>query len=258
MNTRTDIPKDVLSFIESLLHPEELGYAVTPEVRDRARLLLGMDRVETSPKPMSLDEFQRRASEHITSHEGVLQCFTLGLGEEAGEVVKEITKLWRYADKTEPDQLDPEEIDHIMDEMGDVLWYLAMISQLLGRNVSDLPKHNLDKLHYRRSIKSYERWFNREYPDCDPLFSAAYWEKARKVRHSLVKRDGLVFHPLFPNVVRFNADMEFHGIWVKPVDAQLLAFQLKMALGPSQIYDDDQMREYLRQKIVYTSESESK
>jgi NTP pyrophosphatase (non-canonical NTP hydrolase) len=207
---------------------------------------------------LSFDEYQQRAMENVVPHEGVLQCLTLGLGEEAGEVISVITKLWRYQDITSSSDIPEEELEVVGQELGDVLWYVAALAGHLGVKMSDLPKHNLDKLHYRRSIKSYERWFNREYPDCDPLFSAAYWEKARKVRHSLVKRDGLVFHPLFPNVVRFNADMEFHGIWVKPVDAQLLAFQLKMALGPSQIYDDDQMREYLRQKIVYTSESESK
>jgi hypothetical protein len=33
--------------LNDLLHPEELGHAVTPEVRDRARICLGMPAVES-------------------------------------------------------------------------------------------------------------------------------------------------------------------------------------------------------------------
>lgn len=33
--------------LKDLLHPEELGHAVTPEVRDRARICLGMPAVES-------------------------------------------------------------------------------------------------------------------------------------------------------------------------------------------------------------------
>lgn len=33
------------SFLLRLLHPEDLGHAVTPEVRDEARVVLGIARV---------------------------------------------------------------------------------------------------------------------------------------------------------------------------------------------------------------------
>ena len=38
------------SFVKSLLNPEEYGYAVSAEVRDQARILLGMDPVESKLK----------------------------------------------------------------------------------------------------------------------------------------------------------------------------------------------------------------
>ena len=38
------------SFVNSLLHPEEYGYAVSAEVRDQARILLGMNPVESKLK----------------------------------------------------------------------------------------------------------------------------------------------------------------------------------------------------------------
>ncbi len=38
------------SFVKSLLNPDEYGHAVTAEVRDQARILLGMDPVESKLK----------------------------------------------------------------------------------------------------------------------------------------------------------------------------------------------------------------
>jgi NTP pyrophosphatase (non-canonical NTP hydrolase) len=206
---------------------------------------------------LDLREFQNKAAEHVTNHEGVLQCFTLGLGEEAGEVVKEVTKLWRYMDKTDPADLNEEEKDHIMEEMGDVLWYLAMISELLGRDVSDLPKHNLDKLEYRRTIKSYSKWFLKGLPDADPEYSEPYWEMIRKVRHYKRGTPGMVYHSLFPNHPAFCGDNTINGIWVKPVDAFILQNLLSRALMTSEKWYDYQMAEIMKPRNLEESEPEA-
>lgn len=42
------IDNDVHRFLKSLLDPEMFGHAVTAEVRDEARKLLGMEPVETT------------------------------------------------------------------------------------------------------------------------------------------------------------------------------------------------------------------
>jgi hypothetical protein len=44
-------PQQVHHFLKSLLDPDKFGMAVTAEVRDEARALLGMKKVETVPKP---------------------------------------------------------------------------------------------------------------------------------------------------------------------------------------------------------------
>lgn len=44
---RTFNDEDVYRFMKDLLDPEMYGWAVTAEVRDRARELLGRERVET-------------------------------------------------------------------------------------------------------------------------------------------------------------------------------------------------------------------
>ncbi|SFB96077.1 hypothetical protein SAMN05216344_10698 [Polaromonas sp. OV174] len=43
----TPCTNQVKQLLNDMLHPEELGHAVTPEVRDRARLCLGMPAVES-------------------------------------------------------------------------------------------------------------------------------------------------------------------------------------------------------------------
>lgn len=50
--------KDVRDFLKSLLNPEKFGHAVTAEVRDEARVLLGWDKVETVPNNKAKVGFQ--------------------------------------------------------------------------------------------------------------------------------------------------------------------------------------------------------
>ena len=50
---------EVEAFLKNLLDPEMYGHAVTAEVRDEARILLGMKKVETTQKKagFALEEF---------------------------------------------------------------------------------------------------------------------------------------------------------------------------------------------------------
>lgn len=50
---------EVETFLRNLLNPEMYGHAVTAEVRDEARVLLGMKKVETPQrkKGFALEEF---------------------------------------------------------------------------------------------------------------------------------------------------------------------------------------------------------
>jgi len=47
MRTKPVMSEDVYNFMKSLLDPEKFGHAVTAEVRDEARVLLGLGRSET-------------------------------------------------------------------------------------------------------------------------------------------------------------------------------------------------------------------
>lgn len=80
---------------------------------------------------------------------------SLGLAGESGEVIDAIKKhLYAGHD------LDS---DALLKEIGDVLWYLALLCSVFGWTLDDALKANIDKLH-RRFPDGFrvERSINRE------------------------------------------------------------------------------------------------
>ena len=73
-----------------------------------------------------------------------LEYLALGLCSEAGEVAGKLKKKIR----------DGEPADFKVDmaaEIGDVFWYLAVLADRLGINLSDVAFNNLDKLMTRQA-----------------------------------------------------------------------------------------------------------
>ena len=69
----------------------------------------------------------------------------LGLASEAGEVAGKIKKVLR----DQGGDFDQAPIAAIKDELGDVLWYLAILARDLGLSLDDIASANLDKLASR-------------------------------------------------------------------------------------------------------------
>jgi NTP pyrophosphatase (non-canonical NTP hydrolase) len=69
----------------------------------------------------------------------------LGLGDEAGEVLGKIKKIFRDKNGV----VDDETKNAIKKELGDVLWYLAQLSTELGLSMDDIAKANIEKLYSR-------------------------------------------------------------------------------------------------------------
>jgi NTP pyrophosphatase (non-canonical NTP hydrolase) len=69
----------------------------------------------------------------------------LGLADEAGEV-QSIFKKWIRDQDADFDALD---ITNVKKEMGDVLWYIAVIAHDLGIPLQDLAEANIEKLSSR-------------------------------------------------------------------------------------------------------------
>ena len=88
-------------------------------------------------------EYQSKAkTTAIFPKENALEYLALGLSSETGEVAGKIKKIIR--DKTELNK------DDLRDEIGDVLWYCAMLAEELKLNLGMIMENNLDKLNSRK------------------------------------------------------------------------------------------------------------
>lgn len=71
---------------------------------------------------------------------GVLNA-CLGLAGEVGEL-NDMVKKWVFHEK----ELDE---THLKKELGDVMWYVAMMCESMGWNLDDVMQTNIDKLKAR-------------------------------------------------------------------------------------------------------------
>lgn len=74
----------------------------------------------------------------------------LKLAGEAGETADKIGKLWRNKNYTSGKQYSLEERIAVAKEMGDVLWYLAAISNEISMSLDEIADMNIKKLQDRR------------------------------------------------------------------------------------------------------------
>ena len=96
---------------------------------------------------MDLNDYQqaaRRTAIYAQDHRVIYPA--LGLASEAGEVAGKIKKVLRdhggdFADAP---------LEAIRDELGDVLWYVAVLAGGLGLSLDEIAATNLSKLASRK------------------------------------------------------------------------------------------------------------
>ena len=89
-------------------------------------------------------EYQRRAANTaIFPKEKALEYLTLGLTGEAGEIANKVKKLLRDGADREGYH---EKLNAIGKELGDVMWYCAMLAKEVDMNLGRIMEDNLDKL----------------------------------------------------------------------------------------------------------------
>ena len=93
--------------------------------------------IEDSPKLKHMLTPGLESGEHP-----ILQSFAvMGLNEEAGEVAGLATReLWKQI---------PQNPEHWLEELGDVLWYLRAAAACRGYTLEDLYNYNVKKLEDR-------------------------------------------------------------------------------------------------------------
>ena len=94
-------------------------------------------------RDMSFDEYrvlaQRTDENNILIEKLNNGC--LGLAGEAGEVI-DIFKKYRY-------QKHPLDVKGMVEELGDVLWYIAAIATAVGVPMGEIAARNIEKLNKR-------------------------------------------------------------------------------------------------------------
>lgn len=99
---------------------------------------------------MTLDEYQKEAL--VTAMRSGddfkdLAHWVLGISGEAGEISEKVKKIIRDYDGQISDVAKHE----IVKEIGDVLWYLAVLAEHLGYSLDEVGELNIKKLHDRQA-----------------------------------------------------------------------------------------------------------
>ena len=111
---------------------------------------------------MNLNEYQKNASKtdtfgqqklnDISASEPAYVAKILGLAGESGEVAEKYKKIIRDHEG----KITAEDKKEIVKELGDVLWYVALLAKYLNVSMEEVAQANLDKLasrHARKAIK---------------------------------------------------------------------------------------------------------
>ena len=109
---------------------------------------------------MRMDEYQQlalRTAGHREDRQQVLTYTALGLTGESGEVAEIIKKAFYHG--------HPLDVDVLSKELGDVLWYVAVMASGLGLSLEEIASANIEKLRERYPAGfSEERSRNRAEP----------------------------------------------------------------------------------------------
>ena len=84
----------------------------------------------------------------IFPKEKATEYLTLGLTGEAGEIANKVKKFIR--DGAPPDEYEAKKIE-IGYEIGDVLWYCAVLAEEMGMDLGHIMENNLQKLADRKA-----------------------------------------------------------------------------------------------------------
>ena len=89
--------------------------------------------------PLTMDTYQQQAkATAVYPYEKADQYLIAGLAGEVGELASIFAKHWRGDGDLNP--------DHARAELGDVLWFIAMLADEIGCDLSDVAQNNLNKL----------------------------------------------------------------------------------------------------------------
>jgi NTP pyrophosphatase (non-canonical NTP hydrolase) len=115
----------------------------------------------------------------LTPEKAHLLHMVVGISGEAGELLDAIKKHVIYS--------KPLDTENVLEELGDLMFYMQGIMNTLGLSFSDLKTHNMQKLYkrYEGAIYSDERAQQRADKAIDPIISVQKMADAAQ----LIERD---------------------------------------------------------------------
>lgn len=97
---------------------------------------------------MNLSDYQalamRTKSKTQLDNSKALNCACLGIAGESGEFIDLVKKI-QYQGKFQSFEVD----NKLFEELGDILWYLALAADSLDFSLSDIATYNIQKLKRR-------------------------------------------------------------------------------------------------------------
>ena len=99
---------------------------------------------------MNFNEYQEKAiTTAVYPKHQALPYLALGLAGEAAEVSNKVKKIIRGDYNDDPEKAE-EALDAIAAELGDVLWYIAVLAKELDTSLGAVAACNIDKLAARK------------------------------------------------------------------------------------------------------------
>jgi NTP pyrophosphatase (non-canonical NTP hydrolase) len=102
---------------------------------------------------MNFDDYQKTIKDFaVYPRENELTAISylaLGLNGEAGEVAEQVKKAIRNDGR-----ITEERRAKILDEIGDVLWYISRIAIEFDVSLAEVAAHNVAKLEHRKQTQS--------------------------------------------------------------------------------------------------------
>ena len=99
---------------------------------------------------VDFNEYQKKAKRTLFGNEQVLTNITLGLANEAGQVV-DLVQRYTFQGK----KLDHDVLVH---ELGDALWYLSQIAEWADIDFNEVADKNIKDLNERYPDPENETW----------------------------------------------------------------------------------------------------
>lgn len=103
-------------------------------------------------------------STHGMAHQP-LEYFALGLAGEAGELANIVKKAWRDNHFEAGEGVSDAQLQEIVLELGDILWYAAAVATRLDLDLNVVAGANLNKLEarlaFQRALRADEEAFQR-------------------------------------------------------------------------------------------------